>query len=319
VRDALIGIMTKAGYDCRPEVVIGEGLRMDIVATPPTGPGVYIDTTVLNSMSRSHGRTALEKGLARKDEEKKKKYEEIAAANGHSYMTFGMDVFGKTTAKPIELLQQCTKLIKQRCTAATEPRNPLTYAATITTISQAIAYGNGLCLLASQKLPALGVTFAAAPPAITAPIIRAPSDTAYDPEAGTAAASPSPAPSSNDAPSPSRAPSDDEVHDETGNVAPAAASVRVARPLLRSDDNDAEADETPADDAEELDEFDAPAANEEEFFTCPSDPMVDNTHNTTTTTTNYNTTTFTLTTPAAAAGPSGSAAAAALVAAPVAA
>ena len=70
VRDALAGIMTRAGYITQTEVALdpkGE-FRMDIVATPPNGKALYIDTTVANSASRSYASTDINKVFGAKDE-----------------------------------------------------------------------------------------------------------------------------------------------------------------------------------------------------------------------------------------------------------
>eukprot|EP00744_Colponema_vietnamica_P000418 GILI01000749.1.p1 GENE.GILI01000749.1~~GILI01000749.1.p1 ORF type:complete len:1357 (+),score=316.40 GILI01000749.1:219-4073(+) len=178
VRDALAVLMTRAGYSVQTEVVLDPKaeLRMDIVATPPEGPTLYIDTTVANSTSRTFKDKAEETIFALKDAEKKAKYDAHVKSLKGTYMTFALDIYGKTSKETINFLNGLKTQIKVRCVDMPS-QDAITYAATITHLSKALAFGNGTCLLYSQQLPQIGINLGAAPVTITAPsrTVQAPS------------------------------------------------------------------------------------------------------------------------------------------------
>jgi len=178
IRDALISLLTMAGYRCQrehPIGFIGEGesatpLRMDIIATPPDGKAVYIDVTVANSAARSYAKKSDANLFAKQEQEKEKKYAEIAAANGCDLLTFSLTVFGRMSEKSRALLTTITSGIKARCSDKAE-RDTITFGATLNCLSKALSYGNGACLLFSNQLLTLyGVSLGAKPAAIRAPV-----------------------------------------------------------------------------------------------------------------------------------------------------
>eukprot|EP00743_Colponemidia_sp_Colp-15_P013077 GILK01015063.1.p1 GENE.GILK01015063.1~~GILK01015063.1.p1 ORF type:complete len:345 (+),score=31.96 GILK01015063.1:46-1035(+) len=111
-----------------------------------------------------------------KDAEKKAKYDAHAKSLKGTYMTFALDIYGKTSKETINFLNGLKTQIKVRCVDMPS-QDAITYAATITHLSKALAFGNGTCLLYSQQLPQIGINLGAAPVTITAPsrTVQAPS------------------------------------------------------------------------------------------------------------------------------------------------
>ena len=260
VRDALAGLMTRAGYSVQTEVVLDPKaeLRMDIVATPPDGPVLFVDTTVTNSTSRTLRGKDADKTFEAKDLEKKTRYEECVAGLQGTYMTFALDIYGRMSKQSKDFLSALTTKIKLRC-ADSASQDAITVAATSTTLSKALAFGNGTCLLYSQQLPLIGVNFGATPSPIVAP----------KPQLSTEAP---PATTTTTAVAPS--PPADPLLDDNAPVASAATSTPtsvVPQPNPNADldsDNDEEpfappglTDEIPQDDEPNLSESESePAA-----------------------------------------------------------
>jgi hypothetical protein len=171
VRDALANIMRRAGYTTQTEVNLdpkGE-LRMDIVAVPHEGQTLYIDTTVANSTCRSHNAKGVDAILAKKDAEKTKKYRAAATAANANYMTFSMDIYGHMACESKNFLSDLIKKVHTRCADQAQTAAS-TASTTKLTLSKALAFGNGLCLLQSHQLHLLGVNLRSAPVAVTVPV-----------------------------------------------------------------------------------------------------------------------------------------------------
>lgn len=172
VRDALIGILTNAGYDCTSEDPLNpEASRvMDIVARSSKGESLYVDVTVINALSVSNAGKPLPTLVAEKHKEKSDKYEALARQQGFTYKTFALETHGTMTADTQKFLQELSREIKPRFPDPAD-QHLLGYSATITPVSRALAYGNGLCLLASDQLSRLGVRFDRAAVPIVAPAV----------------------------------------------------------------------------------------------------------------------------------------------------
>ena len=178
VRDALIGLMTRAGYLCKREDEVGttgEGenksvLRMDIVATPPTGPQLYVDVTICNPAARSYANKTEKALFDAQKKEKEKRYAEIAKTNGCELVTFSLTVFGSMSDASRKLISALVTSLKARCSDNAE-RAAITVSATLNFISKALAYGNGACLLFSNQLLTMyGVSLKGTPKEIRAPV-----------------------------------------------------------------------------------------------------------------------------------------------------
>ena len=213
VRDALAGLMTRAGYSVQTEVVLTPELRMDIVATPPNGATIYIDTTVPNSTSRSLQHKTIEQTDKMKDAEKRKKYEEFVKNANARYLTFVIDIYGKSPKPTKDFLSEVTAKIKT-CAAESASTEHITVTIATTALSKALAFGNGTCLLNSQQLRLFGVNFGALPAPIFAP--------GNQPPAAPPAADPPSASASQPAPSAELDPDDDEDYYLPPGVRPAS-------------------------------------------------------------------------------------------------
>ena len=161
LRDALNDLLRLAGYitmvECPLEVRTGkdEGLRIDILAYPPNGAPLLVDLTVYNSAAVSAEEKDIMRELEKKEESKVEKYEAAAEGLGGSVMPLAMDVWGSTTAETRAFLQSLVGEMKLR---NVDEEKKISFNATvIPALSRALALGNGLCLLLSNKLPALGI------------------------------------------------------------------------------------------------------------------------------------------------------------------
>jgi len=135
--------------------------RMDIVATPLEGKVLYVDTTIVNSASRSYASTDINKVFGAKDAEKKKKYQKLADDVDAEYITFSLNIHGCMSSESQALMRTLTTAIKARCADSVEQAAVTMKAATITTLSKALAFGNGTCLLNSHRLKHFGVNLGA--------------------------------------------------------------------------------------------------------------------------------------------------------------
>ena len=166
VRDALMDIMTKAGNACKPEDHLTESGShiMDISASAAVGQSLMIDITVINGLAISNAGKTLPALAAEKHKEKAKKYDELAKERGFTFQTFAIEAHGTMTEETLSFLQQLNSDIQARTTDAADRT---TFKTTITPISRALAFGNGLCLLWSGCLNRAGVVFGNRPKRIT--------------------------------------------------------------------------------------------------------------------------------------------------------
>ena len=168
VREALAGLLNRAGYSVQQEVPLSPELRMDIIATPHEGPAIFIDTTVPNTTGLSLRTKNMAQVDKAKDSEKSKKYEEYVKSVNGRYLTFTIDIHGKMSQTAKTFLSEVTAKIKT-CAPETACGASLTYTALTTTLSKALAFGNGMCLLRSQQMHLFGVRLGDAPARIYAP------------------------------------------------------------------------------------------------------------------------------------------------------
>ena len=170
----LKGALTDAGYSCRSEVTLEptdpqRGLRMDIVAHPlGDGEKLYIDTTIVNTMCRTHKGKKVCNLLKTAHEDKVKLYGAAAARDGYTYMTFGMDVYGSKSLQTMNFIAKLATAAKTRAPPGTDPSS-LTSDATTLLIHRALALGNGQCLVNSRFLEKMRVNFSLSSPPIVAP------------------------------------------------------------------------------------------------------------------------------------------------------
>ena len=78
-------------------------------------------------------------------------------------MTFALDIYGCMSKQSRDFLSSLTTAIKARCADSVEQAAMTMTAATITHVSKALAFGNGICLLNSHRLKHFGVNLGAAP------------------------------------------------------------------------------------------------------------------------------------------------------------
>ena len=162
-RDALDSLLKKAGFITRVESPLekrseqDEGLRIDILAHPHgNGPALLIDITIFNSVAPNAEEKECMRELEKREEAKRAKYQDAAAAMGGTVLPVALDVYGATRDGTLAFLRGLVPQMKARVNADEAPT--ISFHATILPVlSRALAFGNGQCLLLSNKLPQLGI------------------------------------------------------------------------------------------------------------------------------------------------------------------
>lgn len=161
----LANVLDQAGFVTAPEVpfVVEQASQeerdriMDIVAYPPDGgPPLFIDSTIANTVGRTLIGRPVPKTLAAKVAEKRERYKLLLEQEGAEFLVVAVDVFGRMDKATEGFLQHLTGMLRNRCVDE-EEKSEATYAATISRISRAIAFGNGACLLLSHRMMRLGL------------------------------------------------------------------------------------------------------------------------------------------------------------------
>ena len=161
IRDALAGLLKRGGYTVACEVPVTtteDPLRMDIVCHPHDGgSAIMIDTTILNSAAKRFESKDVTTELQRKHKEKEDKYGAAARSMGADLLPFALDVFGSLPQSCRSFLTTLVSRMQFSCEDADEKATIALNATIIPALSRALAFGNGTCLLMSNKLREIGV------------------------------------------------------------------------------------------------------------------------------------------------------------------